>query len=121
MGSCACFSPRLLGTGLDDQVLSKPSLMGQTYSILLAPLSQVISERYEASIRCESPPDNPEALLFVPARGGCHLNDRAFNKDMFKKAAKDVGREDLSAHDLRRFAGKRCCVVTCREHGPTRA
>ena len=49
--------------------------------------------------------DNPDALLFTPARGGCHLNDRVFNKDVFKKAAKDVGREDLSAHDLRRFAG----------------
>lgn len=48
---------------------------------------------------------DPESLLFVPARGGCHLNDRVFNKDVFQKAAKDVGRDDLSAHDLRRFAG----------------
>lgn len=47
----------------------------------------------------------PDALLFVPARGGCHLNDRVFNKDIFQKAAKDVDRADLSAHDLRRFAG----------------
>ena len=46
-----------------------------------------------------------ESLLFVPARGGCHPNDRVFNKDVFQKAAKDVGRDDLSAHDLRRFAG----------------
>lgn len=35
-----------------------------------------------------------EALLFEPARGGSHLNDRVFNKDVFQKAAKDVGRED---------------------------
>ncbi|MFN3008529.1 hypothetical protein [Mycolicibacterium wolinskyi] len=28
-----------------------------------------------------------------------------FSKDIFQKAAKDVGREDLTAHDLRRFAG----------------
>ncbi|ASW94667.1 tyrosine-type recombinase/integrase [Mycobacterium intracellulare] len=48
---------------------------------------------------------DPDDLLFKPARGGCHLNDRVFNKDVFQKAAKDVGREDLSAHDLRRFAG----------------
>lgn len=48
---------------------------------------------------------DPEDLLFKPARGGCHLNDRVFNKDVFQKAAKDVGREDLSAHDLHRFAG----------------
>jgi integrase len=54
---------------------------------------------------------SPDALLFEPARGGCHLNDRVFNKDVFKKAAKDVGREDLSAHDLRRFAGTKNAAV----------
>jgi integrase len=25
----------------------------------------------------------PDALLFKPAMGGCHLNDRVFNKDVF--------------------------------------
>ena len=35
-----------------------------------------------------------------------------FNKDVFKKAAKDVGREDLSAHDLRRFAGSKNAQVS---------
>ena len=54
---------------------------------------------------------DPESLLFVPARGGCHLNDRVFNKDVFQKAAKDVGRSDLSAHDLRRFAGTTNALV----------
>jgi integrase len=59
---------------------------------------------------------DPEALLFVPARGGCHVNDRVFN-DTFKNAAKDVGREDLSAHDLRRFAGsKNAQVATLTEN-----
>lgn len=59
----------------------------------------------------------PNALLFKPARGGCHLNDRVFNKDVFKKAAKCVGREDLSAHDLRRFAGsKNAQVATLTEN-----
>jgi integrase len=58
-----------------------------------------------------------DALLFTPARGGCHLNDRVFNKDVFKKAAKDIGREDLSAHDLRRFAGsKNAQVATLTEN-----
>ena len=47
----------------------------------------------------------PDALLFTPARGGCHLNDRVFNKDVFKPAAKTIGREDMTAHDLRHFAG----------------
>jgi integrase len=59
----------------------------------------------------------PDSLLFKPAMGGCHLNDRVFNKDVFKKAAKAVGREDLSAHDLRRFAGsKNAQVATLTEN-----
>lgn len=58
-----------------------------------------------------------DALLFTPARGGCHLGDRVFNKDVFKKAAKSIGREDLSAHDLRRFAGsKNAQVATLTEN-----
>ena len=58
-----------------------------------------------------------DSLLFKPARGGCHLNDRVFNKDIFKKAAEDVGRDDLSAHDLRRFAGsKNAQVATLTEN-----
>ena len=45
------------------------------------------------------------------------LNDRVFNQDVFRKAAKDVGREDLSAHDLRRFAGsKNAQVATLTEN-----
>ncbi|MCH9736129.1 MAG: site-specific integrase [Actinomycetia bacterium] len=60
---------------------------------------------------------SPDALLFTPAMGGCHLNDRVFNKDVFQKAAKDVGRQDLSAHDLRRFAGsKNAQVATLTEN-----
>lgn len=60
---------------------------------------------------------NPESLLFRPARGGCHLNDRVFNKDVFQKAAQSVGRQDLSAHDLRRFAGsKNAQVATLTEN-----
>ena len=46
-----------------------------------------------------------DSLLFIPARGGCHVNDRVFNKDVFKPAAKTIGREDMTAHDLRHFAG----------------
>lgn len=47
----------------------------------------------------------PDALLFVPARGGCHLDGRVFNKDVFKPAAKTIDRENMTAHDLRHFAG----------------
>lgn len=53
----------------------------------------------------------PDALLFEPARGGCHLNDRVFNKDVFQRAAEAVNRGDLSAHDLRRFAGTKNAAV----------
>ena len=47
----------------------------------------------------------PDALLFTPARGGCHVNDRVFAKDVFKPALKNVGLEDMRVHDLRHFAG----------------
>jgi integrase len=58
----------------------------------------------------------PDSLLFKPVRGGCHLHDRVFN-DTFKRAAKDIGRQDLSAHDLRRFAGsKNAQVATLTEN-----
>lgn len=32
----------------------------------------------------------PNALLFTPAQGGCHLNDRVFNKDVFQKRPKTL-------------------------------
>jgi hypothetical protein len=41
-----------------------------------------------------------DALLFAPARGGCHLKDRTFNKDVVNQAVKDVGREGLSARPV---------------------
>ncbi|MGV0581929.1 tyrosine-type recombinase/integrase [Mycolicibacterium elephantis] len=52
-----------------------------------------------------------DALLFIPARRGCHLNDRVFNKDVFKPAARTIGREDMTAHDLRHFAGTQTARV----------
>jgi hypothetical protein len=58
-----------------------------------------------------------ELQLFVPVRGGSHLNDRVFNENVSRIAAKDVGRKDLSAHDLRRFAGsKNAQVATLTEN-----
>ena len=48
---------------------------------------------------------NADSLLFAPTLGGCHLDNSVFKH--FKKAAKTVGRDDLSAHDLRRFAGSK--------------
>lgn len=54
---------------------------------------------------------SPEALLFAPDRGGCHLNDRVFNTAL-KEAAATVDRSDISAHDLRRFAGTQNATVS---------
>ena len=40
-----------------------------------------------------------------------------FTENVLRKAAKDVGQEDLSAHDLRRFAGsKNTQVATLTEN-----
>lgn len=54
--------------------------------------------------------DDPEALLFPAAKGGCHLNDRVF-RDYFTAAAKAIGREGLSVHQLRHFAGTQAARV----------
>lgn len=57
------------------------------------------------------------ALMFSPARGGCHVIDRLLNKDVFKKAAKDVESDDFSAHDLHRLASsKNAQVATLTEN-----
>ena len=47
------------------------------------------------------------ALVFAPVRGGCHLNDRVFNQNVFRKSANDVGKEDFSVRGLRPFAGSK--------------
>ena len=46
-----------------------------------------------------------DALLFTAARGGCHVNDQVFAKDVFKPACKTVGLEHMRVHDMRHFAG----------------
>jgi integrase len=45
------------------------------------------------------------ALLFVPVRGGCHVNDKVFAASYFKPALNSIGRESVRHHDLRHFAG----------------
>ncbi|MGO9032146.1 tyrosine-type recombinase/integrase [Mycobacterium sp.] len=54
--------------------------------------------------------DDPEALLFPPARGGCHLNDKVF-REYFNAALKSVGREGVHVHDLRHFCGTQTARV----------
>jgi integrase len=51
-----------------------------------------------------------DALLFAPARGGCHLNDRVF-RDYFTEALTKIGREGVRVHDLRHFAGTQTARV----------
>ena len=52
----------------------------------------------------------PEALLFAPARGGCHLNDKVFH-EYFATALAKIGREGVRVHDLRHFAGTQTARV----------
>lgn len=56
------------------------------------------------------PKDDPEALLFPPARGGCHLRDKVFRESYFDPALIAIGRDGKakpqpSIHDLRHFSG----------------
>ena len=53
----------------------------------------------------------PEALLFAPARGGCHLNDKVFRKS-FAIALAKIGRDGVRIHDLRHFAGTQVARVS---------
>jgi integrase len=46
----------------------------------------------------------PDALLFAPANGGCHLNDQVF-REQFNAALTEIGREGVRVHDLCHYAG----------------
>jgi integrase len=46
-----------------------------------------------------------DALLFVPVRGGCHLDNKTFADSYLKPALKSIGRQSVTHHDLRHFAG----------------
>jgi integrase len=48
---------------------------------------------------------DPDALLFVPVRGGCHLDNKTFADSYLKPALKSIGRQSVTHHDLRHFAG----------------
>jgi integrase len=49
-------------------------------------------------------------LMFPPARGGCHFNDRVFH-DAIAPALTTIKRTDLHIHDLRHFAGTQTARV----------
>jgi integrase len=46
-----------------------------------------------------------DGLLFVPVRGGCHLDNKTFADSYLKPALKSIGRETATHHHLRHFAG----------------
>jgi len=51
-----------------------------------------------------------DALLFVPARGGCHVSDRVV-RAAFVPACSSAGLENVRLHDLRHFAGHQTARV----------
>jgi hypothetical protein len=55
--------------------------------------------------------NKPDSLLFVPSRGGCHVNDRVFSKDVFQPACDALGLSGLTHHSLRHFAGTQTARV----------
>lgn len=60
--------------------------------------------------------DDPDALLFPPARGGCHLRDKVFRESYFDPALTKIGRDGKdkprpTIHDLRHFAGTQTARV----------
>jgi integrase len=73
---------------------------GRTRRVVIPPhIRPAIDEHLKRSVD----PD-PEALLFVPARGGCHVDGRVVRAALYAACdAADVSRMRL--HDLRHFAG----------------
>jgi integrase len=53
---------------------------------------------------------DPNALLFPPIRGGCHLSDKVI-RDALAIALKSVGVQRIRIHDLRHFAGTQVARV----------
>ncbi|SIJ03698.1 phage integrase family protein [Mycobacteroides abscessus subsp. bolletii] len=52
----------------------------------------------------------PDALLFVPVRGGCHVSDRVV-RDAFRLACASTGVTGMRLHDMRHFAGHQTARV----------
>jgi integrase len=55
--------------------------------------------------------DKPDSLLFPPVRGGCHLDNKVFSDSYFKPALTAIGREGVTPHGLRHFAGTQTARV----------
>jgi integrase len=57
----------------------------------------------KAHLDTHTKPDS-DGLLFVPVRGGCHLDNKTFADSYLKPALKSIGRGSVTHHDLRHFA-----------------
>ncbi len=53
---------------------------------------------------------DPDALLFAPVRGGCHVSDRVV-RDAFRLACQAADVENMRIHDLRHFHGHQTARV----------
>ena len=86
----------------------RPSARLLLWDFLGAPARVVIPPHIHADIKShltQHVSKEPDSLLFTPARGGCHVNDQVFAKDVFKPACKTVGLEHMRVHHCRHFAG----------------
>lgn len=52
----------------------------------------------------------PDAQLFAPVRGGCHISDRVV-RDAFREACASAGVTGMRLHDMRHFAGHQTARV----------
>lgn len=73
---------------------------GRTRRIIIPPhIRAAIDEHLNRFVASD-----PEALLFVPARGGCHVDGRVV-RDAFHEACQAANVSGMRLHDLRHFAG----------------
>jgi integrase len=80
---------------------------GRTRRVVIPPhIRQAIDEHLERFVD----PD-PEALLFVPARGGCHVDGRVMRAAM-RTACHAADVSGMRLHDLRHFAGTMTAQVS---------
>jgi integrase len=73
----------------------------QAHAVVIPPHIRVdVKHHLDVHVAKDAP-----ALLFAPARGGCHLNDRVF-RDYLAPALAEAGiPETMRVHDLKHYAG----------------
>ena len=80
---------------------------GRTRQVIIPPhIRAAINEHLERFVD-----PNPEALLFVPARGGCHVDGRVV-RAAFGAACHAADVTGIRLHDLRHFAGTMTAQVS---------